>query len=259
MPYSSSDDDDNGFDVNLVGEEFDNEVDRRRKDASRVRDNFFRGLFQALLVGNLERLEECFAHPEYIININAPLFSQWNPLLMACQSGSMDCVQFLLNKGADLHVKCNDVTCLMAACDSVGDSAKVMAVVRHLLDLNVDMNHTDFRGRTALMYAAQSGQLEAVRHLAMWTRINTVDVYGRSALFYAVESNHIEVVRALLDAGAKTDVIDHRGDAVLSVAQQKDLQDIVYLLESRTKGFVVPIEPLNPRELQDNNGTWLVD
>ena len=68
-----------------------------------------------------------------------------------------------------------------------------------ILDGN-DVNATDDKGRTALMYAARFGGVEMVEKLLSCPDIdvNKKDYYGRTALMYAIVFGNVDVVERLL-------------------------------------------------------------
>ncbi|XP_072178231.1 uncharacterized protein [Diadema setosum] len=79
---------------------------------------------------------------------------------------------------------------------------------------------TDRYGRTALHYAAQSGQVKAIRLcVARGCDQDVEDSYGRTALHVAVVSDgHVDAVRALLEEGCDVDRQDEKGNTALHEA-----------------------------------------
>lgn len=70
-----------------------------------------------------------------------------------------------------------------------------------------DINHQDAFGNTALMIAANNGQLDRVRELVeAKADVNLQDKYGQSALIYAAFGNYLDVVQYLLKHGANMDI-----------------------------------------------------
>ena len=65
---------------------------------------------------------------------------------------------------------------------------------------NIDPNHTDIRGYTALMWAAKHGHSEIVSELLADVRVDPshADEDGGTALIIAAEYGHSDIVRALL-------------------------------------------------------------
>jgi ankyrin repeat protein len=81
-----------------------------------------------------------------------------------------------------------------------------MVAVRAALCSGCDPNER-FRGQTALMYAAETGNAEAVAVLlANGAAVDAVDSYGRTALHHACRNKHERCCALLMEAGARTDV-----------------------------------------------------
>ncbi|MBF0620975.1 MAG: ankyrin repeat domain-containing protein [Magnetococcales bacterium] len=69
-----------------------------------------------------------------------------------------------------------------------------------MLDRGESFDVVDLRGRTVLMWAAESGQFEIVsRLLEHGVNVNDTDQWGRSALHMAIANNHREIVKLLMD------------------------------------------------------------
>lgn len=196
-------------------------------------------------------LQKCFADNEYIICINAKLFNYWTPLLYASQSGSVDCVRFLVDRKAEVDICCNDVTCLMTACDSSSDSQRVFEVVEYLLENGAPIQHKDYRYRTALMFACGRGHLEVVRLIIDESELEAADINKWTALFHAVDNNQIEVVKFLLEKGARTNEVDARGYTIRKVAETKGFQDLLDLIPTKKPEFTVPSNYLNYSKFHD--------
>jgi ankyrin repeat protein len=90
-------------------------------------------------------------------------------------------------------------------------------VATYLLDRGVDPTAGNGTGLDALHWAANRGQLEAVRLLlARGASIGTRSMYGGTALGTAVWAavheprvDQLAIIQALLDAGARPDEADH--------------------------------------------------
>ena len=74
----------------------------------------------------------------------------------------------------------------------------------------VDLNATDENGKTALIYAVERGNADAVQRIAFGkthgllgqynTNVHLFDANGKTAMVYAVENGNLEIVRILLKA-----------------------------------------------------------
>ncbi len=80
----------------------------------------------------------------------------------------------------------------------------------------IDVNARGLDGATALIIAASTGQLDAIRMLlAIGANADAVDDQGQSALTHAVNFGRTDIVETLLAAGAKLDAPDHQGMTAL--------------------------------------------
>lgn len=106
------------------------------------------------------------------------------PLHWASRAGSLECVQLLLESGADVDAR-NDAH------------------------------------RTALQLAAERGRAEAVKLLAeAGADLNTQDRKGRTPLHRATYEGHAEAAEALLAAGADGTVQNKNGRTAFEIARQ---------------------------------------
>ncbi len=100
---------------------------------------------------------------------------------------------------------------------------------------NIDINATDDRGVTALMYASMYGHKAIVTLLLMEgakERINESDGCGRTALMHASENGHGAIVTLLLKEGAKEKIneVDEMGETALMYASKNGHEVVVALL-----------------------------
>ena len=106
------------------------------------------------------------------------------PLHWASRAGSLECVQLLLESGADVDAR-NDAH------------------------------------RTALQLAAERGKTDAVKLLAeAGADLNTQDRKGRTPLHRATYEGHAEAAEALLAAGADGTVLNRNGKNAFEIARQ---------------------------------------
>ena len=119
-------------------------------------------------------------------------------LHLACESGNIDCVEFLLSNGADLSLKdCDERTPLLAAC-------------------------ANFKHFTASQ--PESVLLSLIRLLTIGEghdrcNINAQDTKeGKTALHYSAECHDHYIPLALLDAGADIDCLDGKGQTFFKLS-----------------------------------------
>ncbi|KAH8592638.1 ankyrin repeat-containing domain protein, partial [Bisporella sp. PMI_857] len=140
--------------------------------------------------------------------------SGWTPLNSACDSGHLEIVQLLLEKGADLAVaNKSGWTPLNSACDSGH-----LEIVQLLLEKGADLAVANKSGWTPLHAACNSGHLEVVRlitsrmmleQLDLITGlpkepeyVNTTDSLNRTPLHIAIYYEFVDIVQILIKNGA---------------------------------------------------------
>jgi ankyrin repeat protein len=90
-------------------------------------------------------------------------------------------------------------------------------------DLRADVNQANKYGVTSLYFAAQEGQLDAVKCLVteLGADVNKSSTKtGRMPMMLAARNEHIDVLECLLELGADIDKVDNRGLTPLCVAAQ---------------------------------------
>ncbi|MBT9312173.1 ankyrin repeat domain-containing protein [Leptothoe kymatousa] len=134
----------------------------------------------------------------------SPLSSYQIPFFNAVSSGSVDCVQRLMDAGVDIHGRSNDgATALMCARHS--------AVVQMLLDAGLDMNILRKQGWAAFQEILEQygededEEAEIVRSLQLLIHhgadINATQ-RGKSRLYYAAFAQNPFAIQRLLHLGA---------------------------------------------------------
>lgn len=126
------------------------------------------------------------------------------PLMYAAETGSLDAMRLLIDRGADVNAQnAFGSTALMW---SVSDLAKV----RLLLDHGAQVNTTARSGRTALIIAAFTNPSAEVMRLllAKGAKVGVIDNRHVTPLNAATFGNDTETVRLLLEAGADMDTAD---------------------------------------------------
>jgi len=129
------------------------------------------------------------------------------PLMIAAQGGSLECVNFLLEKGATPDAKTDSgfTPLLFAARQQNGLVAEALLAKGAYVDMR-DLKE----GSTALITAASKGHTEVVQALlkrGARTDIEKAGSSGKSAsaLSEAACQYHFETAQALIAGGAKTD------------------------------------------------------
>ncbi|OOQ88199.1 hypothetical protein PEBR_14255 [Penicillium brasilianum] len=141
------------------------------------------------------------------------------PLQLAVNSGNINIVKLLLQKGARI----NQIEAGVGGKTALQIAAKNgnMELLTLLLTSEADVNHppATHMGATALQFAAIEGRLEIVCHLLdHGADVNAPgsQTFGRTALEGAAERGHIDTLQVILKNGAQIDGLG-RGQFVRSV------------------------------------------
>ncbi len=155
--------------------------------------------------GDLVTLKRLILHG-HDVNLKAGL-SYNTPLICAAGKGHTDCVEYLLQNGAQLDLK-----------DQSGESALHMAalgghleVMKRLVDGGADVNQWDRWERTPLMWAVDRGHTEFVEYLLqIGAQVDKKDHLGCTALHLAADRGHLEVMKRLVDGRADVNQRDRK-------------------------------------------------
>lgn len=94
-----------------------------------------------------------------------------------------------------------------------------MTTVMEKIAGHAGINHADALGMTAMMYAAQNGDLEMVRTLTTaGSAVNMQNMDGKTPLLLAIESDKFNVVDFLIKSGADVEKTDQNGCTPLMYA-----------------------------------------
>jgi ankyrin repeat protein len=103
-----------------------------------------------------------------------------------------------------------------------------------ILDLGADIGASTLKGKTALYFAAQCGQAEAVLLLLDWgADVQAADLREKTALHAAIEEgeDNYEVVSLLIERGADVLATDVDGRTALECTHGSKQQNIATLLK----------------------------
>lgn len=134
-------------------------------------------------------------------------------LVLAAQNSRSDVLKFLIRSGLDVNLRDPDegVTPLFRAVTS--DSLDNLEL---LLARGADVNARDLAGRTPLWYAATGLNTGPITLLCQHgADVNAQDLGGGTALMHASDMCYTWDIRALLDAGADPRIVDKTGKTAL--------------------------------------------
>ena len=168
------------------------------------------------------------------------------PLHFAAIAGQTEMVRWLLERGADIHVRVTEWIVVWegdaystfkyfgASTLTLAASAGHVETLRLLLDHWVWTYGSDGRddhGRTTLMYAAAAGDTDTMAALvAEGAPVNARTHTGATALMFAAAEGHADAVALLLEMGADPTVANNNGDTALILAQERGHGAIVSML-----------------------------
>ena len=152
-------------------------------------------------------------------------------LHVAVERENPDVVQVLIDAGANIEIKNDEGRSPLHVASFVGEVATMTKLVR----AGADVCSTDSESMSCLMFAAHSGQTDAVRYLAGLPEVDLdqQSTDDRTALHFAVEANHPDVVQVLIDAGANIEIKNDEGRSPLHLASfSGELTTVKLLVEA---------------------------
>ena len=122
--------------------------------------------------------------------------------------------QVIIDAGADIETKSNNGYSPLLIASHSGS----LDVVKLLVRAGAGVRVADPEGATCLGLASDAGHTETVRYLVGLKEMDVdhTDVYGQTALHYAVELGHVDVVQVLIDAGADVEARDKKGSSPIN-------------------------------------------
>ncbi len=170
-----------------------------------------------------------------------------SPLMAAAFYGYPQTVKLLLDNGLSANTRDTYGTVLMYVADHYyGQRGSKIETVNLLLKSGADPNvkRIDYNsnGCTALMVAAQRGDIEVMRALIeKGAKINESCRNSDSALTWAVKGKNPQAVKYLLDAGAEINIFGPQGERIIpEAAANRNIELLKLLID---EGF--PIDGKN--------------
>ncbi|KAJ8918142.1 hypothetical protein NQ315_011599 [Exocentrus adspersus] len=198
-------------------------------------------LFSALSSGNVQTVAE---HLDSGLDVNINVQDGWTPLLLAASFGNPDLTNELIKRGADVNLGRDECSALMMACNcpnSTSPFTESLNVIKQLVENGADVKAINRKRMTALMFAANNGNLEAVRYLLPLSDKNAEDNQRWTALFWGVNSGTVAVVKYLLNEGFEYTKSDIRSYTPLDIAKHNDFQEIVELFPNEEGDYITNI------------------
>ncbi|KAI1897937.1 hypothetical protein AGOR_G00088430 [Albula goreensis] len=167
------------------------------------------------------------------------------PLFLAVSRCRVDCVELLLENGADPDIpNAAKETPILKACER--ENPEILAI---LLNHGALVNKPCTQGWTALHECVCRGNVEICEMLLRaGAKINARNMYGISPLFTASQSGKVESLRFLIKNGADVNTQANDGATALYEASKNGHEEIVELLLSQnadpnlaTKAGLLPL------------------
>ncbi|GBL81153.1 Serine/threonine-protein phosphatase 6 regulatory ankyrin repeat subunit B [Araneus ventricosus] len=186
--------------------------------------NLKKGLFDAIITGNIEMLQNLIKQGA---DVRERSLNLWTALHFAAMGGNVEIVKFLhYNLSVD-DKDINGQTPLHIA-SSFGHTNIIKFLIK---ELNVNVNDTDNMVKIPLHLAAQNGHESAINLLLKYqSNIKVKDAVGCSPLFYAVVNNHKNAAQILLGYGSIDESVQLGGFTSLHTAAESGHFEIANLL-----------------------------
>lgn len=188
-------------------------------------------------------------------DVNACDAQGLTPLMTAIYTDSIEMTLYLLEKGADIRVKCSkgwtaldlakqkenrqllqilhqaglfkNADLIYAA--RIGDTKWLNALIEGGADVNAKNDDQE----SPLLWASFNGHVKVVKTLLNnGARVNDRNKEGWSALMAAAETGSKELVKFLLESGADVNLETESGATALTIAQENGFSNIVEIIQS---------------------------
>ncbi|KAG9336176.1 hypothetical protein JZ751_002523 [Albula glossodonta] len=186
-----------------------------------------------------EDLAALKAHLDKFKEVDGRSDSGQTALMLAAEQGSLEIVQELIRRGANINL--DDVDCWTALISAAKEG--YVEVVKELLANNANLEHRDMvRGEGGggeysvypIIWAAGRGHAEIVHLLLGYgAKVNCSDKYGTTPLIWASRKGHYDCVMHLLDNGADVDQEGANSMTALIVAVRGGYAEVVKELLQR--------------------------
>jgi ankyrin repeat protein len=185
-------------------------------------------------------------------NINAQNSQGLTPLMMSIQGGDTDAMHAFI-ADADIEIKDRrGHTALMLAAENGN-----VEMVKALIDKDAKIEEKNNDGMTALMFAAANGNVELVKALIdKGAKIEEKNKAGMTALMFAAANNSVGVVKALIDKGAKIKSVKSRSkENAVDIARRHGNHDLATILNESSFDWVRRLRYWRSSRAERRHGT----
>ena len=150
-------------------------------------------------------------------------------LMIACERGIIDAINLLLKAGADVNISCAKGNTCLHHC--VIEDCK-NEVLQTMISCGAQVNAINKEGRTALMIASKSGNIEGINVLLKaGADPNIIDVDGNTCLHCSVLGNYRkEVLHMIIDHSVHLNAINKKVHTALMMASERGNSDAINVL-----------------------------
>jgi ankyrin repeat protein len=182
-----------------------------------------------------------------------------SPLLVACQLGKLEIVEWILKTGecdVNDHTTHRGMTGLMYACSYTSDAHE--AIVDLLLANGANVNACSKENDSALFWAAVGGRTSVVQKLLIaGAKVNQINIRGFTALMKAAENGNEGVVRCLIANGADKWIVNKEDKDAMKLAWLRgniDMATNVFMIDDEFGMLTTPVTSIFTDEELDELG-----
>ncbi len=174
-------------------------------------------------------------------------------LHVAAESGHIEAIRVLLDKGLDINKKGRfKETPIFLTVKNISISHS--KAFKMLIDAGADLTARDRHISGLLHMAAASGNIEAIETLLKKKlNVNGTNIHGETPIFLAVENAHSDAFNMLVNAKADLNAVDSYGSSLLHVAAASGNIEIIKTLLN--KGLDINYAPKMPPSVLIRDGT----
>jgi len=190
-------------------------------------------LYMACEKGRLDVVT--FLHEKYGVDLHSPCTGGMRyPILAALESGNIELIEYLLNKGANVRVFHKN----KYASDDYSSPIQAAAyygyfdIFKIILEKGASAHETSNSGYSPLELAISQGRTEIAFYLIeeLGVDISKRDRHGFTPLYFAIKSDWIQMTEYLLEKGANPNLRLKDGSTLLHMSVEQDNFAIALLL-----------------------------
>ena len=158
-------------------------------------------IIYASIKNNIHAVKFLLNHPK--INVNKCDSSGCSALLYAVKNDHFEIIQLLVESGADINIANSETGQTPIICASIHNNVNTIELL--LRQPQIDVNHFDNNGWSALMYGVKNGHFKIAQSLIeAGADINaTQNNNNETPLLIAIKQGHVKLVLWMLDNGIK--------------------------------------------------------